>query len=64
MKTIEGAKKILKSNKVLIYVETNNNKVINFFKNINYKVYYPIFFENKYKFIKKRQYLHIIFKNF
>ena len=64
MKTIEGAKKILKSNKVLIYVETNNNKVINFFKNINYKVYYPIFFENNYKFIKKRQYLHVIFKNF
>ena len=32
METIEGAKKILKSNKVLIYVETNNNKVINFFK--------------------------------
>ena len=63
-KTIKGAEKILRNNKVLIYVETDNRKVINFLKNINFKIYYFNLFEKKIYFSKKKNSSHIICKNF
>lgn len=63
-KTIKGAEKILRNNKVLIYVETDNKKVINFLKNTNFKIYYLNLFENKIYFSKKKNSPHIICKNF
>ena len=63
-KLIDGSVKIIKNNKVLIYLETINMDLLNKLKKMNFKIFYPIFKEGKFKFINKQLLHHLILKNY
>jgi FkbM family methyltransferase len=63
-KLIDGAIKILKDNKILMYLETRNEKLLDNLKKMNFKVNFPIFREGKFKFSKKQNGPDVILKNY
>ena len=63
-KLIDGSLKILKDNQVLMYLETINGNLLDNLKKMNFKVFFPIFKEGKFKFGNKKKSHHIILKNY
>ena len=63
-KLIDGSIKILKNNKVSMYLETKNKNLLNNLKKINFKVTFPIFNEGKLKFSNKKNNNDVILKNY
>jgi len=63
-KFLEGAIEMLKNNKILMYLETSNEKLLKKLEKMNYKVYFPKFLEGDYKFQKFRSSEDVILKNF
>ena len=61
---LDGSINILKNNKILMYLETVNNDLLEKLKQLNFKIFYPFFREGKFKFVKKQQGENIILKNF
>ena len=61
---IEGAVNNLKNNKILMYLETQNQELLNYMEGLNFKILYPFFRENSYKFLKKKAGVDVLFKNF
>jgi FkbM family methyltransferase len=61
---LDGSIDILKNNKILMYLETRNDKLLEDLKNLNFKIFYPFIRENTFKFIKKRYVENVILKNF
>jgi FkbM family methyltransferase len=62
-KVMLGMKKLLKYNKVCVYLETQNKNLALFLKR-KYKVFYPKFWYSKYFFLKKKSSDDLIFKNY
>ena len=54
----------LKNNKILMYLETEDQELLSYMEELNFKISYPHFRENKYKFLKKQADVHILLKNF
>jgi len=63
-KLIDGSIKILKNNKVLMYLETRNESLLDNLKKMNFKVTFPIFREGKFKFGSKQNNADVILKNY
>jgi FkbM family methyltransferase len=63
-KLIDGSIKILKNNKVLMYLETVNENLLDNLKKMNFKVLFPIFREGKFKFGNKQNGPDVILKNY
>ena len=63
-KVIDGSINILKNNKVLMYLETINQDLLDNLKKINFKVFFPIFREEKFKFSSKQKSYDVILKNY
>ena len=61
---IDGSVNILKNNKVFMYLETTNEELLKDLKKMNFKIFYPFFRENKFKFINEQFGENIILKNF
>ena len=56
--------KDLKNNKILMYLETRNEKLLDNLKKMNFKVLFPIFREGKFKFGNKQNGPDVILKNY
>ena len=61
---IKGAINNLKNNKILMYLETENQELLKFMEELNFKILYPYFSENNYKFLKKQSDFNVLLKNF
>lgn len=61
---IEGATNLLKNNKILMYLETEDQNLLNKLKKINFKVSFPKFIEGKYFFTEMQNSHHVILKNY
>ncbi len=61
---LDGSVNILVNNKILMYLETTNDVLLEKLKSLNFKIFYPFFRENKFKFVKKKFGENIILKNF
>jgi hypothetical protein len=61
---IEGAANLLKNNKILMYLETEDQNLLNKLKKINFKVSFPQFIEGKYFFTEMQNSHHVILKNY
>ena len=61
---LDGSINILKNNKVLMYLETTNNEILNQLKDLNFKIYFPYFRDGKFKFTSKQSGADVILKNF
>tara|TARA_B100000886_G_scaffold329717_1_gene279399 strand:- start:481 stop:1290 length:810 start_codon:yes stop_codon:yes gene_type:complete len=61
---LDGSINILKNNKILMYLETSNNDLLRNLKNLNFKIFYPFFKENKFEFMKNQYGENVILKNF
>jgi len=47
-----------------MYLETEDQELLSYMEELNFKISYPHFRENKYKFLKKQADVHILLKNF
>ena len=61
---IKGAIDNLKNNKILMYLETEDPEILSYMQKLNFKILYPHFRENKYKFLEKQQGVDVLLKNF
>ncbi len=61
---LDGSINILRNNKILMYLETSNDNLLNDLKNLKFKIFYPFFREKKFKFIKEQYGENVILKNF
>jgi len=61
---VEGAANLLKNNKILMYLETEDQNLLNKLKKINFKVSFPKFIEGKYFFTEMQNSHHVILKNY
>ena len=61
---IKGAIDNLKNNKILMNLETEDPELLSYMQKLNFKILYPHFRENKYKFLEKQQGVDILLKNF
>ncbi len=63
-KVIDGSVEILRNNKVLMYLETENENLLNRLKKMNFEILFPFFREGKFKFSKKQHGLDTILRNY
>ena len=63
-KLIDGSVNLIKNNKVLMYLETINIDLLNKLKKMNFKIFYPRFRGEKFKFINKQESSDVILKNY
>ena len=63
-KFVDGALELLNNNNILMYLETHNEILLNKFKKMNYKIFYPVFLEKKFHFQSFRNSEDVILKNF
>ena len=61
---LDGSINILRNNKILMYLETSNDNLLNDLKNLKFKIFYPFFREKKFKFLKEQYGENVILKNF
>ena len=63
-KVIDGAIDILKNNKILMYIETKNQELLAYLKQLNFEISFPYWREKKFKFVSKQHSAHVLAKNF
>ena len=61
---IEGALNMVKNNHILMYIETLNKDLIQKLISLNFNVFFPKFYYNKYSFEKNQIDNHVILKNY
>jgi hypothetical protein len=47
-----------------MYLETEDPELLSYMQKLNFKILYPHFRENKYKFLEKQQGVDVLLKNF
>ena len=55
---------MLKNNHILMYIETLNKDLIQKLISLNFNVFFPKFYYDKYNFQKNQVGSHVIFKNY
>ena len=61
---IDGGLNLLKNNQILMYIETSNHNLIKKLKSLNFDIFFPKFFYDKYSFSPNLLENHVIAKNY